>query len=303
MMVSRWYHSPVLALAACATSGEHTPMELGAACPQALIEGSEAPDPSLAAIGTLGVLDPAGNFHATCTATLIGHDRVLTAKHCTLQTLGAGDAELLHFALGPDASRPERIIPVTQITRAPLNSGGVSELGSDVALLQLAFAVPEVVPMQISALAGSDLVGLEVTVYGYGFNLEGCDASATFAPLRRRGMQEVAAIHGNVFDLIYGGFSAYLHDALRFKDETSARQRYEHGYLNEGYEIWLEPGPDHSQVCFGDSGGPVLVGDGVAAELIGITSWTWPSSTRLCDHGAVVAVFGPQVRALLEDRQ
>jgi secreted trypsin-like serine protease len=60
-----------------------------------------------------------------------------------------------------------------------------------------------------------------------------------------------------------------------------------------------DPGSDASQTCRGDSGGPVMIETESGWEVVGVTSWTWRSKSQACDHGSVVAIFGPQTRIAL----
>ncbi len=297
-----WSWSTVALIAACGAepAGEE-PVQ--APCPQSIIHGTPAFDSVFDAIGSLGMLDSAGVFHPTCSGALIATDVVLTAKHCTMNRNGEPllPGNGFFFALGPDASEPLAIVRVTSVELSAPYDGGVTELGSDVAVCRLERHITEIVPLRLAATRTSDdLVGSTLATFGYGTDNAGCDPSAAFRPIRRMATETLRAVRGNAFDTIYGSYSAYLAHALGNLDLSTAANRYEHGVLLEGYEVWAEAGPSESQSCHGDSGGPVTLEQNGGMEILGVTSWSWSSETQACDFGAVVAVFGPETVNLLD---
>lgn len=248
-------------------------------------------------------MDATGLFHTQCTGSLVAPDRVLTAKHCAVR--GDGDLVLDHaevyFAVGPDAGAPAALVAVAGVELSEPDAGGVAELGSDVALYRLESAVDGVAPLPLFTGTVSDaLLGTELTAYGYGTNVPGCDAGATFSSVRRMGTLILTAVHGNVFDYIYPDYAAFLEDASRDGDPASAERRYANGTLLDDYEVWVTSGQGGAQPCHGDSGGPVLLETDGGMAVAGVVSWSWRSESQQCDYGSVVAVFGPQTRTLLQ---
>ena len=61
----------------CAAGSE--PADVAA---EEIIGGVAANSPSLDAIGSLGLVDPYGTVQPFCTATLVGRETILTARHC-----------------------------------------------------------------------------------------------------------------------------------------------------------------------------------------------------------------------------
>jgi hypothetical protein len=265
----------------------------------ALIGGTEAPARALDAIGALGTVDEQGNYHTHCSATLIASDLVLTAKHCTMtQNGGELRATDVFFAVGFDSDRPiARVRALEGLLSAP-ERGGVSELGSDVAVYRLERPLPSVQPFAVSPLRLSDLpIGETLAVYGYGPAASDCSGEARAR--RRRGTLALGAHRGNVFDFIYGDRSGFIENAARDTPAIDLDARYHRGELLDGYEGWGFDAEAASQTCHGDSGGPVLLESGATPELIGITSWSWRSNEQLCAYGTVFAIFGPDARDFL----
>jgi len=286
----------------CGGADSARPGEGSSCFEQPIIHGVEALDAALAAVGSIGSRDASGRFHAQCSGTLIAPDLVLTAKHCAL----GGDGELalnrygVQFALGVDAERPDTLAEALAVELSAPDSGGVAELGSDVALYRLERALSGIDPLHLFAEPLSDqLLGAELMVYGFGTDVPGCDRNATFRPIRRAGQVRLSALRGNVFDDIYGDEATFLADALHDMGRPTAEWRYAHGGLLQDYEAWVTSGPDGAQACHGDSGGPIVIETERGREVVGVLSWSWRSQTQQCDHGSVIAVFGPQTRALL----
>jgi hypothetical protein len=291
-----------LTILGCGAADSAPPGEASSCFGQPIIHGAAAFDARLAAVGSIGSRDESGRFRAQCSGSLIAPDLVLTAKHCAL----GGDGELalnryaVEFALGVDAARPDALVEAVTVELSTPDSGGVAELGSDVALYRLDHPLGGVAPMRLFAEPLSDQrLGAELTVYGFGTDVPGCDREATFRPVRRAGQVRLSALRGNVFDDIYGDEATFLADALHDMGGATAEWRYAHGGLLEDYEAWVTAGPDGAQACHGDSGGPIVIETERGSEVIGVLSWSWRSQTQQCDHGSVIAVFGPQTRALL----
>jgi hypothetical protein len=283
-------------------SGDETALTappLGCAA-AALLGGTAAPDPAYDAIGALGLLDADGRFRPFCSATLIAVDTILTAKHCTMTQNGRElSPDEVFFGVGFDAEAPRRLVATRAMTASPPKSGGVSQLGSDVALYQLAHVLNDVLPFALSPLGSSELLpGLELAAYGHGPVVSAC--SALQRRVRRRGELVVGASQGNVFDQIYGDYATYLERAVGVMSASELVTRYENGVLLDEYEAWGRDTSSGSQTCHGDSGGPMVLEKGLSAGIVGVTSWSWRSSAAECAHGTVFATFGPEVRAHIE---
>ena len=98
-----------------------------------LIGGVPANSPSLDAIGFIGVSSttfdcalgmPVTSDRLICSATLIGPETIVTAKHC-LEALDAiQPTDVLYFGAGPDTASPRCKLPFVDGVRAPLSRGG-----------------------------------------------------------------------------------------------------------------------------------------------------------------------------------
>jgi Trypsin-like peptidase domain len=258
----------------------------------ALLDGHAAPEAAFAAVGSLGRLDRDLTYQAFCSATLIAPDLVLTAKHCT--TLARAP---LMFALGANAKAPGRVVAVREQHGSEPQVGGVAQLGSDIAVARLDAAVTDIEPLQVVSVSPAELQGAALHALGYGVSDASCGGES--AGLRRIGEQIVASVRGNVFDDIYGDYATYLAVTSGSRSPDAVELRYRHGWLLEGYEAWVEPGRGHAQICNGDSGGPLLRMSGTKPEVVGVSSWVWHSDQAACDHGAVIALIGPQTQQLL----
>lgn len=293
-------------LGGCAAGPPRGPADADLACRSgAIIGGQPADAAGLAAIGALGGIDPEGRYRPFCTGTLISPTAVLTGKHCTRRANGASllDDGPLFFALGPDADAPLALVGVRAIERADPAQGGVAQLGSDVAIADLVEPVGGVTPLPPSMDPLShQMIGEPLIIYGFGSDVAGCPEAVPFRALRRSGSVTLRALRGNVFDAIYGGYDAFRAAASSDRLRSDAAIRYQTGYLLEGYEVWAGRDPGGAQACHGDSGGPVFRRRDGQLELVGVVSWSWQSSTELCDDGSVFAVFGPSTWSLLAGR-
>lgn len=112
-----------------------------------------------AAIGAL--IDGFGrNF---CTGTLVGDNVVLTAAHCVRHV----DPSIIRFAIGEDASTPDKTFEVAEIRANPLWT--MDAPGHDNALLFLRGSVLRyATPIPISRGVLPDLAGQQVQNVGYG---------------------------------------------------------------------------------------------------------------------------------------
>jgi hypothetical protein len=284
-------------LGVCAASACGDARIDGALCASSsgLIDGKAAPEAEFAAVGSLGRTNRSGDYHAFCSASLIAPDLILTAKHCAL----LARAPLL-FALGANARAPERLVAVLDLEGSEPQAGGVAQQGSDVAVGRLAEAVTDIVPLRVSHATPAELPGVALRALGYG-STDACAGQSD--GLRRIGELIVTSVHGNVFDQIYGDQAAYLDAVSSGGSRADAERRYQHGWLLDGYEAWLQPGRGRAQICKGDSGGPILRTAGSTSEIVGVSSWVWHSDEAVCDHGVVVALIGPQTHRMLGAEQ
>ena len=120
-------------------SKKGAPSDLNASAEE-IIGGFDAPGGSLNAVGTLGMKNRTGQYNFFCSATLIGPQTVLTAKHCAVVLKGALRGMKLvnlvpvYFAVGPDSVHPTELVEAIAADTSPLSQGGLVEMGNDVAV-------------------------------------------------------------------------------------------------------------------------------------------------------------------------
>jgi hypothetical protein len=275
---------------------------------QALVGGTPAPQPRWNAAAALALQREGQSPQVYCSAALVGRTLAVTAKHCTTRTNGEPLLGLQPIVLlvGDRTDDPEDAANVIEFVPAAPHVGGVSGLGSDVALVRLDRPVG-VVPFPVAEEPALPAPGRRLTVLGYG-KTDRCDRELRLEGRRRLGRQVVLSLAGNVYDSMYGSFEGYMRNNAHLPDEE-LRRRYGRGQLLTGHELLAAPPPGGAAACHGDSGGPVLLERGEeAAELLGVMSWTWSPQGR-CDRGLVVAALGREIRSVIaavrrhEDRE
>lgn len=303
-----------LALAACSGSAGEDPSL--ASRQENIIGGIVADSPALDHTGALGYFDPfEGSFYHFCTATLIGPQTVVTAKHC-VDLLPSLEAERVqaYFATGADVSAPKLIVPIVAAATAPGDLGGFVRYGRDAAVVFL----DEAPPIQAAAPARFDasLVGTAMISAGYGVH----GASGVIDERRRIGRETVMATEGLTLEHIFGSFENFVEwvftggftDAdyiATLEDDPSfeeflpeLRNVYDVEVLFEGHEAVTGGAPLDTQSCNGDSGGPLMrIGANGEWLTYGVVSGGFPSNRMFCDYGTVFATFGPSTFAFLEE--
>ncbi len=129
---------------------------------------------------------------------------VLTAKHCV--QFFESDAQYGYktmFAIGPDAFAPQRLLEVVAVQRAPGNTGGFVGFGRDVGVMHLLEKVTDLTPLKIGTLTDAN-IGKKYVDIGYGVR-DNTWASGT----RRAGNVTLRALHGKVFEAIFGSFERF----------------------------------------------------------------------------------------------
>lgn len=115
--------------------GEEELVDTSSETQQEIIGGFRATGKALNAVGTVGMKAFDGRYSYFCSATLIAPKLVLTAKHCAMVLSGpfAGmklvNVMPIHFAIGPSAGAPIRIVEAIAADLSPLHEGGNPESG------------------------------------------------------------------------------------------------------------------------------------------------------------------------------
>ena len=296
-----------LLMAACSSEAEPEP-PVGET-DQDIIFGFDLESPVFDHTGSL-VIDDFGNFEPYCSATLIGDQEVITAKHCGELSFWGYDT---YFAIGSDAYAPKELIRVAAVDLAPLNEGGFVGYGEDVAVIHLdhppTSPVAPAVPRPSSELVeGKAMVSVGIGIFG---------AGGAFDGKRRIGRETVAATSGLSLEPLFGDFESFVEWA--FTGSTSDEDWLEllegDPVLDELLEIWESEVllPDHeaatgnaahdTQSCNGDSGGPLMRYEDGEFHTFGVVSGGFSSNRMWCDFGTVFATFGPEVMDFIEAAQ
>ena len=257
-----------------------------------------------ALVATYGSDDPI----EICTASLLGPDLAVTAKHCVdivpdVVDYGYGIA----FAVGPDSTDPIELIGIAGIDRAPGDEGGFTGMGRDVGVLfldhPLSTPVATLEPRSLSA----DRVGASMVTIGFG----DYGASGAWDGRRRIGRETVAAIDGLTLEAMFGDFESFLEwwytgqvtdeDYLEIVGEDPyVLEIYESEILYAEHEAVTGTAETDTQSCYGDSGGPLArVTHGGTWVSYGVVSGGVNSLRSDCDFGTVFSTFGPESLAFL----
>ncbi len=291
----------------------------------AIFAGFDVKTTTLDAVGSLGVElrwpDRSGPVPANggspamyfpiCTATLVGPNAVLTAKHCTWLF----DIFPMYWAPGSEnAKEPTKKYRLVDAILASPSTGGSIGIGADVAVF-FTDETPSVAPIATAdgALTTADL-GRKFYAIGYGSqnNLQGGGLSLTGE--RKLGTLTLNAIEGKKFQLLFGSWEAFLDNLAGMGVSIEAcladpacAESLEKTWATDmfpRYEAYLGNQPGDAQACHGDSGGPLLgtVFDASTnthrRSIHGVVSHGWFTPEQRC-YGNFYATFGPEVQPLL----
>jgi hypothetical protein len=184
---------------------------------------------------------------------LIAHRWVVTAAHAApMQMQGMEDK----VSIAGVARKVERVIKYPGYRRLPdklvqeaLASGDISKVwaflaaSNDIALIELASPVTDVTPVPL--YRGNKEVGMTVELVGTGATGNGTKGQDPHSPHR--------GVLRRAFNVIVGADARYVW--YRFDPPPSAL-------------------PLEGVTGSGDSGGPLLLGDGSSRQLVGLASWS-----------------------------
>lgn len=230
-----------------------------------------------------------------CTGTLVGPTEVLTARHCTPTIASAPDDGLgAYFAVGDDPYWPDELVPITGFVTAPPSMGTFQGLlldgGRDIAVAYLDASPADVVPAQIGEFDRS-MLGSRFELAGYGYNAEDYG-------LRHAGLSTARSLEGHWYSLLFNNDHEAFLDWYYTDASTPAPNQQEANLwwsiykLEPNYELFIGGVEGDVVGCFGDSGGPMLLGD-TAEDLTiyGVGFATEASKSQVCALGNAFVPF------------
>lgn len=244
-------------------------------------------------------------YTAFCSGTLVGPDKVLTARHCTPSIDQAPSFGLAaYFAVGDNPYFAEQYIPITDyVTAAPSPSptkGLLLDGGRDIAMVSLETQPEAVVPAKIGQFERS-MLGSRFEIAGYGYS---GDAFGS----RYAGLSTARALEGHWYSLIFNRdrnafLEWYFTDAPTNPSMAEANLWWSIYKLEPTYELLMGGLEGDAIGCFGDSGGPMMLGD--AADdltVYGVGFATEASISQVCALGnAFVPFFNQDIRDFVAD--
>ncbi len=253
-------------LSACSQlPGEEPSPPLGEAN-QGIVGGTAVTSSGYAAVGALVFYLPdVGVLDVFCSGTLVAPQAITTARHCTPNIDLANESGLVPaFAIGPDAFNPTALIPITDYVNAPAapppELGLLQDGGRDVAVVHLADAPAGVTPARLG-LFESRLMGTKFDIVGFGVN-----NAQFFYGQQFIGKATARAQSGTWYPLLFNNnFNAfrtfYFNDSPGAqRTEAEARLWWKTFKLETKFELLAGGLPGQAVACFGDSGGPLLLG-------------------------------------------
>ncbi len=283
------------------------------------IINSEETDATYNAIGSL-IADDLDE--ATCTATLIAPNWIVTATHCALEGGPADNPfiykpEQIKFLIGRDSTKPLYAVKLKRWL-LPTNpkvivNGVEEELPLDIKFGELSSPITKIAPFSIafsSEVSIDPKVFSEIVGYGITDNLP----PAPQELFRQKAKYQVTSLAGNAFLNIFSterNFVNYLKhahpgedaiDRLMFLAEITP-EYIVHAWDSRGREngeFRAKPAKGWSNSCHGDSGGPLLQIKNGKKRIVGIISGGFNGSSEDClTVGSRISIFGPELQKIM----
>ena len=184
--------------------------------------------------------------------------------------------------------------------------GGFTGLGSDVSIFTLATPIANIDPIAVAATPPSQAdVGSQFIGIGYGIQ----DAAGTTGT-RKMGNITLRAVTGAPAPMVWPNADAYLASleaemtaGTTLTDDQKNQIKAEYSApMSDGYEVYVGGAPNDSQICHGDSGGPLLRKEANGKYMVhGVTSTTMDQTGNppVCKSGGIYTVFGANTRDVI----
>lgn len=276
---------------------------------QGIIDGKLACDPALDAVAAVVFrYAPYEYEEFYCSATLIGPRVALTARHCVTGDSGwhfDPDPDFKNYLVfGKSYDAPKQEVRITGFAAAPAGPGGLlGDGGRDMAVLYLEEAPKKIKPAKLGLFKES-MLGTQFRIAGFGWTEDFTSGT------KYEGVATARALEGDWYPLLFDGdYEAY--DEWYWTDSALAAPSAEEEALwwapgtytlEPGYELLVGGLPGESVSCYGDSGGPLLLGKAAKKMTIyGVSFAGEASLSKACGQGSGYAVLNEEMLDFVED--
>lgn len=272
-----------------------------------IVGGKPATQGKYGLIGALVDVAPDGSTEAFCTGALVYPSVVVTAKHCLMLTAPSAN---IAFAMGHDASQPDRLIPIVKRIWERTVSEGLLGLGSDTAVVILEKPV-WAIGVSVRSLSKKYL-RTQFEAVGYGEQTWWFDDPDPPFGTRAAGKMKLAGIGpAPYWQTVYAGdYDAFSADYIaglspEGQEDPDLPARIENAWqgllMTKDYNAVFRANP--ANTAAGDSGGPILKRRYGRWSSYGVTSGTiylsGDADRSVPKETTIYATFGPEARHLV----
>jgi len=273
-----------------------------------IVNGQPACDPALEAVGAVVFRFAEYDIEEFyCTATLIGPKVALTARHCVTGESGWHYDEYPGFenyvVFGKTYDAPKQEARIAGFLAAPAGPGGLlNDGGRDMAVLYLEDSPKKIKPVKLGLFQES-MLGKQFRIAGFG-RREDDTVGAKY-----EGKATARALSGEwyplLFDNDYAAFDAWYWTDARLAepsaDEEAAWWAPGTYTLEAGYELLAGGLPNEAVSCYGDSGGPLLLGkEAKKMTTYGVSFAGEATYSTVCGLGGGYAVLNEEMLAWVQ---